>query len=116
MGGRAGSWAAQLGTESAGCCGRAWSRFWLETAGGSVSPQSWRPAARIKAPAEEQDKLAQAAVDHPVSSQSWRPAAWIKAPAWLETESFQLGECKLHGMDRKQESGCVGSALTLLVG
>ena len=35
---------------------------------------------------------------------------------WLETESFQLGECKLHGMDRKQESGCVGSALTLLVG
>ena len=33
-GGRAGSWAAQPGTEGAGCCGRAWSRFWLETAGG----------------------------------------------------------------------------------
>ena len=45
-----------------------------------VSPQSWRPAARIKVPAEEQDKLAQAAVDHPVSPQSRRPAAQIKAP------------------------------------
>lgn len=33
-GGQRGSWAAQLGTEGAGCCGQAWSHFWLETAGG----------------------------------------------------------------------------------
>lgn len=37
-------------------------------------------------PGEEQDKLAQAAVDHPISPQSWRPAAWIKAPAEVTGE------------------------------
>jgi hypothetical protein len=33
VGGRRGRWAAQLGIGGAGCCGQAWSHFWLETAG-----------------------------------------------------------------------------------
>lgn len=38
-GGQTGSWAAQLGIEGAGCCGRAWSHFWLETVGGGEEDQ-----------------------------------------------------------------------------
>lgn len=34
VGVRRGSWAAQPGTEGAGCCGQAWSHFWPETASG----------------------------------------------------------------------------------
>lgn len=37
--GQTSSWAVQLGTEGADCCGRAWSHFWQETVSGREKSQ-----------------------------------------------------------------------------